>query len=218
MPATETRDTWRGHYATPAGHRYWPCEELVRAVGGRTFARVLDAGCGNGSNLWFLAEHADSVVGVDGCVEAVLAADEYLHVRGCSARATVMLGDVQAVPAPSGSFDAVVDVMTAQHLPWPKWSGLLAEYRRLLKAGGWLFMYDLGHGTTTRGARHIGAFTYDELPALFPGVGPVCLPQAPALKSALVSAGFHPAPTRLLSRTYADAAVTAYIVQEATAI
>lgn len=215
---TTPEDIWSSHYSTPSGFRFWPCEELIRSVGSQVFGTVLEAGCGNGANLWYLAEHADFVIGVDLCADAVARAKTYMVERNVDRKVSLRVGDLHALPVPDGSVDAVVDVMTSQHVPWVDHAKIYAEYRRVLKVGGWLFRYGLGHGTTVSGAKQIGTFTFDELPALFPGVKPVCLPQGPALVMALNTAGFACGAVRQLSRTYAHGAVTAYSVIEARAI
>lgn len=216
--AITTQDTWRTHYATRRGFRFWPNEELVRAVGERWLGRVMEAGCGNGANLWFLAEHADLVVGVDGCVQAVIEAEEYMRQRGVSERVAVMHGDIFRLPGASGSFDAIIDVMVSQHITWSQHLALYREYRRVLRPGGWLFLFNLGHGTTRTGSRQLETFTYDELPDLYPEVSPVCLPQGPAVKEALTLAGFHPTSSRQLGRTYGNGSATVHLVMEATAV
>jgi SAM-dependent methyltransferase len=159
------------------------------------------------------------VLGVDACQEALDAARGYTARRGLvPPRVHLEACDVRRLPVADGSLDAVVDVMTSQHLPWSQHAALHAEYRRALRPGGWLFIYTLGRGTTLTGARRLETFTYDHLPAVFPGVGPVCLPQGPALSAALSVAGFHPSPVRQLSRTYSSGAVTTYLLAEATAV
>lgn len=207
---------WRAHYAASSGYRYWPNEELVRAVGGRRFGLAVEAGCGNGANLWYLAEHAECVLGVDACAEALAAAQAYMRQRG-AANVVVQAGDLTALPAATASADLLADIMTSQHVPWSGFPGVLAEYRRVLKTGGVLFLCNLGHGTTNRGGRRLETFTWDQLPDVFPGIGPVCLPQRPALLRALCEAGFSPSCTRQLSRTYANGAATVYHVTEAAA-
>lgn len=221
MPAViPTQDPWTAHYARPDGFRWWPCEELVRAIAGRRFGTLLEAGCGNGANLWYLTEHADKVLGVDGNRAALEAATAYLQQRRIpSDRYSLCVDDVLRLEyIRDESVDAVVDVMTGQHVPWPDYPRLLAQYRRVLRPGGWLFFYNLGWGTTIVGARQVAPATYDQLPKLFPGVGPVCLPQPQALTLALVEAKFHPERVRKMTRTYADGSVASYLVQEATAI
>jgi len=212
----DTTAVWQRHYATARGFRHWPSEELVRSVGDRRFGTVLDAGCGNGANLWFLAEHADAVVGVDGCSDALAAAFTYMRRRGVSDVVKLWLGDILRLPLDAASVDAVVDVYTSQHLPWSQHVAAFAEYRRVLRPGGWLFLQHLGHGTTLGPAVATERFTYDELPA-FPGVRPVCVPDASEMLVALAKAGLQPTIARGLTRSSHGDARASYIIVEAEA-
>jgi SAM-dependent methyltransferase len=215
---------WREHYATGVrGARWWPCEELVRAVSRRQqrapLGDVVEVGCGNGANLWFLAEVADRVTGIDLDAGALEMARRHMRRRGVEAS----LGHCDlrdGLPFPDASVDAVVDVMTSQHVPWGAHAGLLAEYRRVLRSGGWLFLYHLGAGTTTRGSRMVGdPFTWDRLPALFPEAGLVSLPPAWALREALTGAGFSVVDARQQMRLYPGGdPVAVYQVMEGEAV
>lgn len=169
------QDTWRAHYATAAGFRRWPSEALVRAVGDRRFSTVVEAGCGNGANLWFLAEHADRVIGVDFSDEALAAASVYIEERGCAAQVELHHSDVQALPLGEGSADALVDSMVSQHLDPEEHLAAYREYRRVLRKGGWLWVYHLAAGTDA------SVFGYE---------GHFCLPLASALMRWIGESGF----------------------------
>ncbi len=199
---TAPSDPWREHYATAAGLRHWPCEALVRVLAGRSaVGAALEVGCGNGANLWFLAEHAAVVTGVDGNQGALDMARDYMKSRGCQ-RVVLLNGDALRLPVHDMSQDLVVDVMLGQHVPWDHYEVLLAEYRRVLKPGGTLFRHNLAPGTTLDDGIQVGRYTYDQLPKLFPGVGPVCIPSDEALAGALTKAGFSVRSTIHMSREY----------------
>lgn len=210
--------TWQAHYAKPEGRRWWPCEALVRFLSGRRFGCALEAGCGNGANLWLLAEHAETVVGIDGCEEAVEMAVEYVERRHAE-NAYVMCGSIFKLPVHDMSQDLVVDVMVGQHVAWDDQARLFAEYRRVLRPGGSLFRYNLAPGTTVDGATRTGRYTFADLPTLFPGVGPVCIPSNEALAGLLTAAGFSVRPTIYQSREYQDGlAVARYGFLEAVRV
>lgn len=211
------QEVWRQHYATAAGMRHWPCEELVRCVARRTTAEdtVLEVGCGNGANLWFLAEQARAVIGVDLAGEPLTMATRTMQLRG--QRAALVQADATSLPLVNASVDGVVDVMASQHIPWTTHVSLYREYRRALNADGWLFLYHLEAGTTTTGSRALGAWTHERLP-LFPTAGPTCLPPSWALREAVEQAGFAVRDARHLMRQYPDGSAAVYAVIEGEAV
>lgn len=210
------RDAWQAHYAQQSGHRWWPNEALVRFLSGKQFDAIVEAGCGNGANLWLLAEHAKAVVGVDSCREALAVAGEYAARRGVAERITFCEGSIFELPVGDGEADLIVDVMTSQHVEWESYPMLLAEYRRALKPGGRLFRYGLTPGTTITGSKLISTSTYDEVRA-FPGIGPVAMPTASQLNLALAEADFELAGAEYVTREYRDRTLAAYSVTEAIA-
>jgi ubiquinone/menaquinone biosynthesis C-methylase UbiE len=209
-------ETWARHYATGAGFRWWPCEELVRAVGGREFGTVVEVGCGNGANLWFLAERARQVIGIDGEAGAVEAAEQYMARRGVK-NVSVGLGDATQLAFADGSVDAVVDVMVSQHLLLREHDAVYREYRRVLRPGGWLFLYHLAEGTTVAGkGLLVDAFTRSQID-LFPEAGRVCTPPAWVLMEQLGAAGFKVGRPGAMTRFYPSGAMANYAVIEGEA-
>lgn len=210
------QEVWRQHYASAAGARWWPAEELVRCVARRDLTQdtVVEVGCGNGANLWFLAEQARAVVGLDLSGEALSMASKYMRVRGSTA--ALVCADGALLPLASASVDGVVDVMASQHVGWEAHLALYREYRRALNADGWLFLYHLVEGTTMRGSRPVGARTHDHLP-LFPQAGPTCVPPSWALRDVVEEAGFAVRDARHLIRAYPDGMCAVYEVIEGEA-
>jgi SAM-dependent methyltransferase len=215
--ATSTHDdssaVWAGHYATPAGLRWWPCEELVRALARRPApgARVLEVGCGNGANLWCLAEHFAAVTGLEASGAALRVARGYVARRAPGAPVALVLGDARRLPFAEATFDAVVDVMTSQHLPWADHDAAYAGYARVLRPGGWLFLYHLTRGTSGSGRAPDVARL-----ALFPAAGLTCLPSVTALETAVLRAGLglREGRSRELARRYPDGMTAHYAVLE----
>lgn len=211
--ATPTQtEQWSAHYALPSGRRYWPCEELVRAVAGRDLGDVLEVGCGNGANLWYLAEHSTRAVGVDFCAEALDEARSYTHSRG---RAVELIqGDITRLPFPDGTFDSLVDCMVSQHVPYAAHLPLYKEYARVLRPGGWLFLYHLTNRTT--GGRLTAAIhpEHADTPKvpLFPAAGFTCLSTVGALEIAIMGAGFCRTSRSGLQREYPAGNVAHYAV------
>jgi SAM-dependent methyltransferase len=97
-----------------------------RAEAGRA-PRILDAGCGTGTNLERLAARG-TTVGLDLSDEAL----RFAKSRGV----TVVRGDLHALPFRHGSFDAVTSFDVLYHL-WVKDDAqAMAEMARVLRKGG----------------------------------------------------------------------------------
>jgi SAM-dependent methyltransferase len=207
MPATSvlSHDAWLRHYATPRGCRWWPCDELVR-FGGRhgSLGRVLEVGCGNGANLLYLTT-VGVPVGLD-CTWKALSL--------VAARAPLVQADARALPFVTGAFDTLVDVMTSQHLPWKAHAALFADYRRVLRPGGRLFLYHLTNDTSGGCRTMFDLFDHRDGIALFPEAGFVCLPNVSSLVLFLKTAGFMAIEERALIRVYPDGSRAAYAVLE----
>lgn len=208
------RQVWTTHYATPSGFRYMPSEELVRFCGRRrgSLGRVLEVGCGNGANLWYLAEQGSLAVGLDLCDEAIQAAETLCVQR--QAVAVLVLASAFEIPFADAYFDTVVDVMVSQHVPWVEHERLYREYRRVLRPGGLGFVYHLVGGTTDSRADQ---YDHPNGISLFPAAGMTCVPPAELLASRFEAAGFQQVERRGMDRTYPDGSRACYAVIEGTA-
>lgn len=109
-------------------HRYVFARELVA---GR---RVLDAACGEGYGSALLAETASRVSGVDVSAQAV----EHATERYSAANLEFHQADCLALPFPDDQFDCVVSFETLEHLE--NHEQLLAEFKRVLRPGGFLLI------------------------------------------------------------------------------
>lgn len=94
--------------------------------------RVLDAGCGTGGFLKRLARERPDLLLV-GCDSDILAATRARR----KATSAIAVGSVNALPFPTGAFDAVVsaDVLCHQEV---RPEAAIAEMRRVLRPGGML--------------------------------------------------------------------------------
>lgn len=213
---------WDAHYATDAGARHWPNEELVRWLSGRRFMRVLDAGCGTGSNLSLLGQHARAVHSCDPNEHARTAALKVLTDRpwgdfNGATRSGVVYpptdAEVGDLGFQSGFFGLVVDCMVSQHLPWAEHEAAYREYARVLGTGGYLWLYHLDAETESSSVAVPGELfpDYSSL-ALFPDVSLFCLPTASTLASMVRSAGFEVREMRGLAREYPDGQVAHYSI------
>jgi SAM-dependent methyltransferase len=94
--------------------------------------RGLDVCCGTGLSSVALKEAAARVVGVDGSEQMLAFAPRDSGITFC-------LADAESLPFGAGAFD-IMSVCQALH--WLDKRRLLAEARRVLRADGWLVVYD----------------------------------------------------------------------------
>ncbi len=211
-------DAWDEHYATEAGARYYPNEELVRFVSGREFDTVLDAGCGTGANLKLLLSHANMVAALDGNEGAISKAQHHMQSDSLPLPLGAVQwhrGDVCNMPWSDGMFDLVVDCMTSQHIPWAEHAAVYREYRRVLRPGGWLWLFHLDSETrcrqSTRAEDRNGMRECSYL-SLFPTLDLFCLPGKESLRVSVGAAGLRVEERRGLKREYPSGDVASYTV------
>lgn len=113
---------------------------LLRALRPPLGGRVLEVGCGRGIALPVLAERLrpSELVGVDFDPELVAIARE--RVRQAGLAATVLEGDLRALPLDDESFDLVIDFGTCYHVGGGSVGArkALREIARVLRPGGLL--------------------------------------------------------------------------------
>ncbi|MEP6656398.1 MAG: methyltransferase domain-containing protein [Betaproteobacteria bacterium] len=112
-------------------HRY---AFALRFARGRN---VLDAACGEGYGTAFLAQAAQSAVGIDIDADAVRHARE---VYGAMPNLRFESASVTALPLPDASVDVVVSFETIEHLPAADQPRMLSEFARVLTARGVLVL------------------------------------------------------------------------------
>lgn len=120
-------------------------EAQLRAVGIQPGWHVLDAACGSGSFLPWLAE----LVGPSGALTALdLARDNVALVErrmqggDLPCPVEVQAGTVLALPYPDASFDAVWLANSSQYLTDDELATTLAEFRRVVRPGGLVAIKD----------------------------------------------------------------------------
>lgn len=106
-------------------------------AGVRVEGRVLDAGCGGGGMPLSLADEARSVVAVD-LVDRFRGAGTRLADELGRTNLVFLQADGQALPFAKASFDAVLSHAVIEHVADA--SRYLAECRRVLRPGGWMYL------------------------------------------------------------------------------
>jgi len=141
------REIWYEHY-----HRY--------ALASRWCAntRTLDAACGEGYGAAMLAMSGASVEGVDVSEQAILHAKQrYGHLPGLG----FQVADCTSLPYADNEFDRVVSFETLEHLEAQ--DQLLAEFRRVLKPGGFLVLSSPDKAVYTDAQGSVNEFHVKEL-------------------------------------------------------
>lgn len=151
-PAGETGDTTTligrpadRYLDEAADHLAAVKDEILRRLRVGPGHRVLDVGCGNGTDVLELARHvgdAGEVVGVDVSEEAVAGAIGRSLAAG--ANVSFQVASAYALPFPDGSFDACRSERMVQHLEDPV-AGV-REMLRVTRPGGRILVADPDHG------------------------------------------------------------------------
>ncbi|MGQ0593639.1 MAG: methyltransferase domain-containing protein [Gammaproteobacteria bacterium] len=110
--------------------------------------RVLDLGCGPGTDTLALAERVGStgmVVGIDRDPAMLKEAERRAGEAHLGTRIVHHLADATRLPLRSGSFDASRSERLLQHLSDP--AAALGELLRVTRRGGWVVVLDTDWGT-----------------------------------------------------------------------
>jgi ubiquinone/menaquinone biosynthesis C-methylase UbiE len=96
--------------------------------------KVLEVGCGTGTNSCYLAEkYGCTIVGIDISEHMVAKATKRAEERGLTDHVSFRVGDAYKLEFPDASFDAVLTIFVSQFLDPTK---AYPEFMRVLKQGG----------------------------------------------------------------------------------
>ncbi len=108
----------------------------------RPSGRVLSIGCGHGLNEVLMAdmcEDVETILGVD-ILTSKIASLNVIASLLRSNRVVGVVGDGTALPAADEGFDGVLLIESLSHIPDA--GAVLREALRVLKRGGWIFVFD----------------------------------------------------------------------------
>ena len=126
-----------------AAFQIWYEAPLLERLGGRTEGmHVLEVGCGRGVGTREIFQRfaAQSIHAIDVDPEMIAKARQRLFEFPPD-RLTVEVGDVTAIDAADGAYDAVFDFAIIHHVP--VWQDAVAEIRRVLKPGGRFYFQEV---------------------------------------------------------------------------
>jgi len=103
--------------------------------------KLLEVGCGTGSNLKLFAENGWKVYGIDLSPAMLQQAGKKLE-----AGAALSIGDASALPHPSDSFDLALAMLTLHEMPFAVRPRVVDEMQRVVKPGGHILLIDFHPG------------------------------------------------------------------------
>jgi len=205
------KNIWEQIHLQRAWGRY-PNEELVRFIGRNFFdipeeerknIEILEVGCGQGANLWFLAKEGFDVYGMDISPSAIEKAEKYLN-DAYNVRANLKAADAKELLYENEFFDIVIDCATIQHLHFKDHGKVYSEIYRILKSTSYFWSFHIEKGSWGYGTgKLINYETFDNL-----SEGPLanmeisCTPSDKDLETLLLSRGFKINSIEKYSLTY----------------
>lgn len=148
------------------GFRQYMQPALARATAGVAAPRILDCGCGTGSNLDMLRPYGDAV-GFD----LTRIGPEFARSHGHR----VLQASIGDIPFRSGTFDLVTSFDVFQTLPDAVERAAITEVSRVLKPGGWLLLHvaalKILHGKHSVLSEETRRYTKASLRSLVEGAG-----------------------------------------------
>ena len=128
----------RRFYEEVTSYRYATQPFMRELIGFERYpgSRLLEVGCGLGTDLLQFAKGGATAVGIDLSSQSIALADRHFRVFGIQASFT--RGDAENLPFPDGSFDVVYSFGVLHHVPDTQRA--IDECYRVLKPGGKLIL------------------------------------------------------------------------------
>jgi ubiquinone/menaquinone biosynthesis C-methylase UbiE len=188
--------------------REYPNESLIAFVkrSCQKGDKVLELGCGSGANIWFLGREGYEVYGIDYAKTGIEYCNKMLNKWG--AKAELLVGDIKRLPYKNNFFNAIVDVVSVQHLTFSEHKFCLEEVYRCLKPGGKYFSYHLGEDSisyTRGGGKLIDKNTVDNIvdkSKPLAGNGQTCFLSENDYRNLLKRSGFKNVVVDKVTRSY----------------
>jgi len=204
-------DVWEQIHSVRDWGKY-PCEDLVRFIGRNYFKipssdrkniRVLELGCGQGANLWFLAREGFDVYGIDTSPSAIEKAKKTLANWNISS-VKLDLQDILDIKYPARMFDIVIDCATVWCVSYTDHKTVYKNVQRILRPGGKFWSFHVAEGSSGYGTGNLIDYkTYDNISeGILQDQGVVCMLSDSDLRKLLSEAGLMVSNIEQYSRTY----------------
>lgn len=140
----------------------------------RDSIRIVEVGCGPGSNLWFAAREGFSVSGIDASPSAIEYARSRFSAEGLAG--DLRVGDFTELPWADGSFDLAIDRCSITCCGLSAARMAVQELRRVLKPGGRALLnpYSDRHASRSAGRPGPDGLTLGIEGGTLIGVGQIC--------------------------------------------
>jgi cyclopropane fatty-acyl-phospholipid synthase-like methyltransferase len=204
---------WEQIHSQRSWGRY-PNEELVRFIGKNFFRiprekrksiKILELGCGQGANLWFLAKEGFDVYGVDISPSAIKKAKDYLERDWGIKSVKLNVQDIRTLQIEDEMFDVVIDVATIWYVSYTDHKKVFEKIFRLLKLNGYFWSFHIAENSWGYGTGNLIDYkTFDNISSEGPlqNQGITCMLSAKDIKILLETVGFKVTGIEKLVRTY----------------
>jgi SAM-dependent methyltransferase len=184
-------DPWERYYSAGRGQLY-PWDSVVAFVfrnaardRPRSDVRILEVGCGSGSNLWFAAREGFSVAGIDRSASAIAAARQRFEVDRLAG--DLRVGSFLELPFPDATFDLAIDRGAITCVGLTDGRRAIAEINRVVRSGGvFLFTpFAWNHFYADSGTRDTDGLVHGISRGDVVGLGPICFYRREDIEDAL---------------------------------
>ncbi len=212
----DTQNIFGRHY-TQSGfnsQRRYPNESLIAFLGSNFFSlskeqrkeiKIAEIGCGSGANLWMIAKEKFDAYGIDLSPKGIELCQKMLDFW--EVKANLSVGSMTKLPYEPGWLDAIVDVVSLQHLDFKQHTECWKEVFRCLKEGGKFFSYHIGENSVSLRRENeamLDHCTIKDIPDGYPiaGNGQTCFLSSNEVYKNLAEIGFQEINTEKILRSY----------------
>ena len=206
------KNIWEQIHSKRAWGKY-PNEELVRFIGRNFFKipreerrnlKILEVGCGQGANLWFLAKEGFDVYGIDVSPSAIRKAKNYLESEWNIRSVKLYKQDIRDIQFEDEMFDVIIDVATIWCVSYTDHMRVYERIFRLLKSGGYFWSFHIAEGSWGYGTGNLIDYkTFDNITeGPLQNQGITCMLSDKDIKTLLKNIGFKVISLEKHVRTY----------------